>query len=350
MLTRIAYFIPDRFVLLLLATIAFASVLPVQGVYADYATTLSSCAIFLLFFLHGLRLPAAEVATAIRHWRLQVAIWLFVFAAMPLAAMLIVFLGGYMLPSGLLIGLLFVGLLPSTVQSAISYAALAGGNVAASVMAAALTNLSAIIMLPVLVLLVIGPLSAGGAVGSNATGDDGDGGMGWAVTIKIITILLLPFILGQLSSRWLSNWAIRQKTLLALMDRSAIAIAVYVAFSAAVTGGIWATLSGADLWLLAALVMVLLGFGFGGAWMLGRICRFDAADRISLLFAGAHKSIATGAPMAAILFAGSGGGPDAGMVILPAIIYHQLQLILSAPLANRLRARLDLQKSTLSRS
>lgn len=310
--------IPDRFVLILFAAIVFASVLPVQGRYADIASIVSSCAIFLLFFLHGLRLPRAEVVTAIRNWRLQLLIWLFVFVAMPLAAMLVTPLASPWLPSGIVIGLLFLGMLPSTVQSAISYASIAGGNVAASVMASALSNLSSIIVTPVLVVLVIG------AAGGDALSMD--------VAIKILTILLLPFALGQIAGRWLSPWALRQKALLSFMDRSAIAIAVYVAFSSAVVAGLWQMLDVKSLGILCALVVLFLAFGFGGSWGLARLGGFDRADRISLLFAGAHKSIATGAPMAAILFA----GPQAGMVILPALIYHQLQLVISAPLANRL--------------
>jgi solute carrier family 10 (sodium/bile acid cotransporter), member 7 len=55
------------------------------------------------------------------------------------------------------------------------------------------------------------------------------------------------------------------------------------------------------------------------------------ADRATLVFAGAHKSIATGAPMAAILF-----GSAAGLIVLPAIIYHMAQLLVSAPVAAKL--------------
>ena len=320
MLTVLKSLIPDRFVVVLLATVVFASILPVQGEYANVASTISSCAIFLLFFLHGLRLPRAEVITAIRNWRLQLAVMFFVFAVMPLVAYMIAPLTISWLPSGVVIGIMFLGLLPSTVQSAISYASIAGGNVAASVMASALTNLSAIIITPLLVVLVIGA-AGGDALSLN-------------VAIKIITILLLPFTLGQIMGRWLGPWAIRQKALLSFMDRGAIAIAVYVAFSSAVVAGLWQVLDLKHLLGLIGLVTVLLVFAFGGSWTLAKLCGFNRADSISLIFAGAHKSIATGAPLAAILFA----GPEAGMVILPALIYHQLQLIVSAPLANRLAA------------
>lgn len=314
MLSRL---IPDKFILILLGTIALASILPVRGHSADIAAIVSSLAIFLLFFLHGLRLPRADVMVAMRNWRLQATIFGFVYAAMPLAGIAAASLGGGLIPVGLVTGILFLGLLPSTVQSAISYASIAGGNVAASVMASAISNLSGIFVTPLLAAIVVG---ASGGSGFNTD-----------VALKIVTILLLPFALGQLSQPWLHGWAHRQKHLLSFMDRSAIAIAVYVAFSSAVAGGLWQVVNAKILVTLFALIAAMLVFALIATWGLGKTLKLDRADRISLIFAGSHKSIATGAPLAAILFA----GPQAGMVILPALLYHLLQLIASAPLANR---------------
>lgn len=314
--------IPDRFVLLLLLTILAAALLPVTGAAAVYAGHAVSVAIFLLFFLHGMRLPRAEVIVAMRNWRLQGLMLAFVFAFMPLVALAAVKLQGGLLPDGLpeglVVGLLFLGMLPSTVQSAISYSSLAGGNIAASVMASALLNLAGIVLTPVLVALVIGA-SGGAAIGSDTV-------------IRILAILLLPFALGQLAQGWLGPWAMRNKPLLTVLDRSAIVLAVYVAFSSAVAGGQVQALDWSVLGVLCALIVAMLAVAMAAAWMLGGVMSLPRADRISLLFAGSHKSIATGAPLAAILFA----GPQAGLVILPALIYHQLQLIVSAPMASRL--------------
>ncbi len=314
-LTRL---IPDRFVLMLLLTVAVAAVLPVTGQAAVYAGYGVSVAIFMLFFLHGLRLPRAEVVVAMKNWRLQGVIFAFTFAFMPVLGWAASHAPGALLPHGLVIGLLFLGILPSTVQSAISYSSLAGGNIAASVMASALLNLAGIIMTPLLVALLIG--ADGGAAISSDT------------VIKILSILLLPFALGQIVQAWLGAWAQRNKSLLTLLDRSSIAIAVYVAFSSAVAGGKMQTLGWSVLAVLCAIILLMLVLSMLAAWGLGGLLGLPRADRISLLFAGSHKSIATGAPLAAILFA----GPQAGIVILPALIYHQLQLVLSAPLASRL--------------
>ncbi|WP_439469241.1 bile acid:sodium symporter family protein [Blastomonas fulva] len=319
----IARLIPDRFVLLLMATILAAALLPVTGQAAVYAGHAVSVAIFLLFFLHGLRLPRAEVVIAMRNWRLQGVMFGFVFVFMPILGLAAASAQGGLLPEGLVVGLLFLGILPSTVQSAISYSSLAGGNVAASVMASALLNLASIFMTPLLVALLIGA-GGGAAIGSDTV-------------LRILAILLLPFALGQLAQGWLGAWAGRNKALLSVLDRIAIVLAVYVAFSSAVAGGQMQALDWGVLGTLTAIICVMMAIAIAAAWALGGVIALPRADRISLLFAGSQKSIATGAPLAAILFA----GPQAGLAILPALIYHQIQLIIAAPIASRLAKTRD---------
>jgi len=319
----IARLIPDRFVLLLMATILAAALLPVTGQAAVYAGHAVSVAIFLLFFLHGLRLPRAEVVIAMRNWRLQGVMFGFVFVFMPILGLAAASAQGGLLPEGLVVGLLFLGILPSTVQSAISYSSLAGGNVAASVMASALLNLAGIFMTPLLVALLIGA-GGGAAIGSDTV-------------LRILAILLLPFALGQLAQGWLGAWAGRNKALLSVLDRIAIVLAVYVAFSSAVAGGQMQALDWGVLGTLTAIICLMMAIAIAAAWALGGVIALPRADRISLLFAGSQKSIATGAPLAAILFA----GPQAGLAILPALIYHQIQLIIAAPIASRLAKTRD---------
>lgn len=308
----------DRFVLLLLSAVLLGWVLPVSGDGLNIARDVSFAGIFALFFLHGLKLPGHEVAHAMKGWRVQAAMLGFTFVAMPVLGWGLVQVAGLVVPAALAAGLLYAAILPSTVQSAISYASLAKGNVAASVVGAALSNLVGILATPALFALLLGA-----AAGAAVTGD---------VVVRIMTVLLLPFVLGQAAQRWLGGWAIRQQSLLNLFDRGVILLAVYVAFSAAVIGGAAAVVSGVSLIFLLLFAGVFLVLAFALAWGLGGLTGLARADRVSLLFAGAHKSIATGAPMAALLFPAE----VAGLMILPAIIYHQLQLIASAPIAARL--------------
>jgi solute carrier family 10 (sodium/bile acid cotransporter), member 7 len=313
----LARLIPDRFVLLLLGAVLIGWLLPVSGQWLAVAQSISFASIFALFFLHGLRLPRAEVVKAMRAMKVQGSMLGFTFVAMPLAGLALSALAGWMLPSALITGLIYCAMLPSTVQSAISYSSIAGGNVAASVVGAALSNLAGIVLTPALVALLLG--AASGA------------GLGGDTILRIATMLLLPFALGQLAHGWLGAWAQRQKTMLSFFDRLVILIAVYVAFAGAVNAGSLSALDAGTMAALAALLAILLAFALGGAWLIGGALQLERPDRISLVFAGSHKSIATGAPMAAILF---GGG--AGLIVLPAILYHMMQLLVSAPLASRL--------------
>lgn len=313
----IARLFPDRFVLMLFGAVVLGWILPVSGAALEVAQFVSNVSIFALFFLHGLRLPRGEVLTALKSWKLQAAMLLFTFIAMPVAGWLLANATAAWLPVALVSGVVYCAMLPSTVQSAISYASMAKGNVAASVVGAAVSNLAGIVITPLLVALVIG-----GATGVTLHGD---------TVVRIATMLLLPFALGQLVQNWLGNWALRQKSLLSFFDRLVILIAVYVAFAGAVASGSLSGIDAATLVVLGTLLAALLLFAFAGSAALGGVLRLSKADRASLIFAGTHKSIATGAPMAAILF-----GSGAGLILLPAIIYHMAQLLVSAPIAARL--------------
>ncbi len=310
-------FFPDRFLLILLATIAVATLLPAQGRALSAASAISNIAIFSLFFFHGLRLPAKAVWDGVRHWRLQLAVLVGSFAVVPLIGLSLSWLMPGVLSPILWTGVLFLCVLPSTVQAAIASASMAGGNVAASIVSAAISNLAAVLLTPLL-FTAIAHVS-GGAGDLSAIG-------------RIATLLLLPFALGQIARVWLAPWAERHKVWIGRLDRTTIVIALYVAFSAAANEGIWARLDGLELLRLAGIVVVMLSLGFTANWMIGGMIGLSRADRATLLFSGTHKSLATGAPMARILFPAA----QAGLMIVPLMIYHQLQLMVSAWIATRL--------------
>lgn len=310
----------DPMVRLLAVAILLASLLPATGEGRDIAQSVSNAAIFLLFLLNGLRLPRAEVLRGMGHWRLLLPLAFWCFGAMALAGWI-----AWQALSGLLapmvaLGFLYLGVLPSTVQSATAYSSLARGNVASSVVAAATINIAGV--------FVTAPIFAALAGGEEVS-------LGWEGLQRIALILLLPFALGQLLQGRLGQFVAGHRRMLGWADRSAIAIAVYVAFSGAVEQGIWERIDAFQWAVLLAGVLAFLAFGFGGAWLLGSVVRLDRGDCTAMLFAGAQKSIAMGAPLAMILFS-----PEAaGMILLPVLIYHLLQLVVSAPIASRLAAR-----------
>ena len=312
----------DPMVRLLVAAMLLAALLPVSGAAVGIAQLVANAAVFVLFLLNGLRLPRAEVLAGLGNHRLLIPLVLWSYGAMALAGWALWQAGAGLLPPLLGLGFLFLGVLPSTVQSATAYSSLAGGNVASSVVAAALLNLLGVFITAPLFSLLAGSAQAGFAAIDN-TG---------AALIMVVAILLVPFALGQLLQRWLGGWIVAHRPLVTVMDRSSIAIAVYVAFSGAVAGGIASRIDAAGWAGLLVAVALLLVFAHGGAWLLGKALRLPRGDRIAMLFAGGQKSIAMGAPLATVLFA-----PEvAGIVLLPILTYHLLQLVLAAPLAEKL--------------
>ena len=163
-------------------------------------------------------------------------------------------------PPMVAIGFLYLGCLPSTVQSAASYTAIARGNVGASVVAAAAVNLSSIVLTPVLFALFASSVGIVITAGS---------------FMKIMTMLLLPFAIGQLIQRWARPWALRHNMLIGWSDKLAISLAVYVAFSGAVVAGVWGSVPSADFLAIMLAIVAMLIFAFGGAWLLGRWMRFS---------------------------------------------------------------------------
>jgi sodium/bile acid cotransporter 7 len=307
----------DPLVRLLLLATALATFLPVTGAARPIAQGVSNAAIFLLFLLNGLRLPRSEVWQGIGHWRLLVPLALWCFAGMGLTGWGLWRLGHAWLPPQVAVGLLFIGVLPSTVQSATAYSSLGGGNVAASVVAAAVLNI-----LGVFLSAPLFALAAGGAAPA----------FDWSALERLALILLLPFALGQAAQVRFGHLVREHRMLATWMDRSSIAIAVYVAFSGAVEQGLWHKMLWHDWLGLTALVGLFLLVGFGGAWLLSGALALERRDRITFLFAGGQKSIALGAPLASVLFSPA----VAGLLLLPVLTYHLLQLVLSAPLAARL--------------
>lgn len=312
----LARLFPDKFILILLATIGLATLLPAKGEALVWVGHLSNAAIFSLFFFHGLRLERQAVWDGLTHWRLQLAILACTFMVLPLIGLGAKAALPFALPPALWAGVFFLTALPSTVQAAIASTSMAQGNVAASVVAAALSNLLAVVVTP----LILAALVSIGA-----------GGTDLSAIGRIATLLLLPFILGQIARHWLAGWAERHRAWIGRLDRTTIVIAIYVAFSAAVNEGLWSRLTATNFTALSGIIILMLAAAFAAAWGLGRALGLSRADRVSLFFAGAHKSLATGAPMARILFPAA----QAGLIVIPLMLYHQLQLMVSAWIAAR---------------
>ncbi|MEN7538294.1 bile acid:sodium symporter family protein [Aurantiacibacter flavus] len=304
----------DTFIVLLLGTVGLASLLPARGVGADIAGGAADIGIVALFFLHGARLSRQAVIDGARHWRLHATVGAITYGVFPLLGLGIAALP--FLDPWLRTGLVFLTLLPSTVQSSIAFTAMARGNVAGAVCSAAFSNLAGIVITPVLVALIL-------------TGEQG--GISGNAVLTIIVQLLLPFLAGHLLQPLIGSWIVRQRALLLVVDRGSVLLVVYAAFSAAVVEGLWSRVSAGDLLTILALSALLLAFVLMLTALVGHWFGFAREDVIVLQFCGTKKSLATGVPMAGVLFPAA----TVGAVILPLMVFHQLQLMICAVLAAR---------------
>lgn len=312
--------LPDPFILLLLGAVLLGSALPVRGTAAEAVDAATLAAIFSLFFLHGVRLPREALLGGLTNWRLHIAILATTFAVFPFAGLVLRAAAPGLLTPALWTGILFLCALPSTVQSSIAFTSLARGDVAGAVTAAAASNLLGVVLTPLLISLMLG-----------ASGVD----ISFGGIFRIVALLLLPFVLGHAVRRWLIGFVAKHPALTTGADKGTILLAVYGAFSSAAVEGLWSRLPPAALVALFVICSVLLGIILLAAATIGRLGGFDRGSRAAILFCGSVKSLASGVPMARILFP----GPAAGFAILPIMIFHSLQLILCAWLAARIGAQ-----------
>ena len=313
-------FLPDTFTILLVLTVVLASILPAQGTFADWFGTATNLAIALLFFLHGARLSRDVVIAGILHWRLHLVILVTTFGLFPLLGVGIGVLSPAILPQPLYLGILFLCVLPSTVQSSIAFTSMAGGNVPAAICSASASNIFGMFLTPLLVGLLF-------SVG-------GHGGFSWGVLEQILLQLLAPFVLGQLLQPLVGNWVRAKKKLLMPVDRGSILMVVYLAFSKAVVEGLWHTFSIGDIVAVIIVDMVLLAFVLCFTMFGSRLLGFNKADEITITFCGSKKSLASGVPMANVIFAGQ----SIGAVVLPLMLFHQIQLMVCAVIAQKYAA------------
>lgn len=308
----------DGFILSMVATVALAAVLPASGVFADVLDIVSTIGIGLLFFVYGVKLSPRQSIDGLKHWRLHSVIVSMTFLAFPLAGIVMQLLSPGLIDENLYRGLLFLCLVPSTVQSSIAFTSVARGNVAGAIVTASLSSLIGVFLTPLLVILLM--------TTSGTTSVGGD------AFLSIILQILVPFLLGQMTRRWLAEWLAARPLVSKVVDRGAILLVVYAAFSAGMIEGIWSSTPPSQLVLTAVICLVLLALALAVAFSYGKVLGFSRPDRVVVLFCGSNKSLAAGLPMAAVLF----GGGSLGMIVLPLMIYHQAQLIVCAILAQKI--------------
>ncbi len=306
----------DRFLLAIVTAALVATLLPAQGAMVTVVDWATKVAVAVLFFLYGVRLKPEQALAGLKHWRLHVTILSLTYVLFPLIGWSLQVLSPWLLSPALYAGVLYLTLLPSTVQSSINFTSIAKGNVAGAIVSASASNLLGVFITPLLCWALM-TTSGGIAIDPSSI-------------LDIVGQLLVPFVLGQLSRRWTADW-VAARPRLKLFDQGVVVLVVYSAFSAGMREHMWQQISPTDLLVLVgvclAVLAVMLWFSFWLAKRLG----FNREDVIAIQFCGTKKSLATGLPMANVLFAGS----SVGLLVLPLMIFHQAQLMVCGSLASR---------------
>lgn len=316
----------DQFLVAILLTVGLACLMPAHGEAAVTVGWLTDAAIALLFFMHGAQLSPEAALLGLRQWRLHVLVFVGTFVLFPLLGTTAHRLVPRLLPPSLWPGFLLLTALPSTVQASIAFTSVAGGNVPAALCSASASNLFGILLTPV----IAGYLLASHGLDLSAHS-----------VIAVIEQLFLPFAVGQLLRPWVGTFMMRNARALKFVDYGSILLIVYSAFSHGVVNGIWHQIDIAQLVRLALVNAALLVIVLTTLTYASRRLGFSRTDEITIVFCGSKKSLASGLPMASVLFAG-----HIGLGVIPIMLFHQIQLMVCASLARRYARRSGLSTET----
>ncbi|ALG83407.1 bile acid:sodium symporter family protein [Gordonia phthalatica] len=306
------------FILLLIAIPLIATALPARGGTADALDYATIAAVCLLFFLHGAKLTPSDAREGFTRWQFQLVVLACTFVVFPLLGIALTLLPASILSPVMATGFLFLAILPSTVQSSIAFTSIARGNVALAVSSASISNVLGVVLTPLLAGVLLGssvhitPKSLLGIVGE----------------------LVVPFVAGQLLHKRMRGFLKRNHRVVSIVDQGSVLLVVYAAFSIGVTQGLWTVVPPSQLLMVVAVSVVLLAVVLGAFFGLGKAMRLPRGDAIVLLFCGSKKSQVSGLPMATLLFPAA----QVGMYVLPLMIFHIIQLLVCAVLANRYAA------------
>ncbi|QVM96160.1 bile acid:sodium symporter [Pseudomonas sp. SORT22] len=289
---------------------------------ALHAEVVINVGVFLVFFLHGTNLSSEQIRHGLKNWRLHLMVQGFTFLVFPLLWWLGNKVLGSQLPALLMLGFFYLCALPSTISSSVALTGSAGGNVPAAILNASLSSVLGIFLTPWLVSLVLGSGSDGIDLG--------------ATLLDLCALLLLPLLLGQLLRPWFGRFFARHKRYTNVMDKLVILLLVYAAFCNSMVSGMWQQQGASVIAMALVGSAVLLGLILLLTTRTARALNFSPADEIAAVFCASKKSLAAGAPMAALIFAGH---PGLGLILLPIMIYHPLQLIVCSIMAEHYASR-----------
>ena len=311
----------DGFLSGMVVAIVLAALFPSPGAEGGWLhpELLTKAGIALVFFLNGALLSFGALRDGVVRWRLHLIIQGATFVLFPLIGLAFLAIAGRWITPDLRLGLFYLCAIPSTVSSSVAMTAAAKGNVPVAVFNATLSSLIGIAITPLWMSLLL-----------RTSGQHLDV---IHVFIDLTLWLVLPLVLGQLARPLIGTWLAAHRRLTQIADRGTILVLVYTSFCDSFATHIWSHNSPATLALVIAATLGLFFLVLGLLW---KVCdRFGIAPafRSAVVFCGTKKSLASGVPMAHLIFAANPAG--LGLILLPIMIYHPLQLMICTPLASR---------------
>ena len=305
----------DPLIILIISAVIVAIILPARGEFAQSFAVAVNWAIALLFFLYGARLSPQEALAGLKNYRLHLLILALTFIAYPIIGLALRPLTA-VISHDMYLGILFLTLVPSTVQSSVAFTSVARGNIAGAIVAASASNLVGVVATPLLALVL---MNTGGIT------------IDASVFREIAVLLLLPFVLGQCARVIPAVKSTAAKKATKIVDRGSITMVVYSAFSAGMVAGVWQSIAVSEIIFLIGFSLALVSFMLWLSRRLAQWAGFSYPDQVTIQLCGTQKSLATGLPMATVIF----GGASLGLLILPLMIYHQIQLMVCSWLVSR---------------
>lgn len=327
-------FYKDWFLYGMIACVGLATLFPELGKTGGtlHADRLADYGVAAVFFFHGLGLSWQNLRSGLLAWKVHTLVQAMTFLVFPLLTFIFCLIFDKALgwlPAQLALGFYFLGALPSTISSSVAITAIARGNVPAAIFNASISSLLGIFLTPLLI-----------GIFASTSGDSLPLGK---TILDLFVLLFLPFLLGQALRPLLRKIAERFKKYINTFDKCVILLIVFSAFADSVARGLWENYGAQVLAKTFAGTLLILCIALAVSLGLARCLKFSKEDEITAVFCGSKKTLASGVPMAKVIFgaAALSGGIDIGLVVLPIMFYHQLQLLICTILANRYAKRTD---------
>ena len=275
----------------------------------------ASVMIFLIFLSSGLIVEANQIHAGVRDIRATLAALAVIFCIAPLVA---VGLARDFLETGVMLGLFLVAAMPTTLSSGVVMTGQAGGNIAHALFVTILSNCVAIVSIPLVLPLMLGPLSTNTPIAI----DQG------AIFIKLILLVLLPLGIGLIAKRFGLTIENRLKKRLGMFNQSIILLVVFMSLA----GARDVLIERGDTALtIVPLVTVFHLILLAAAVGLCRLFGIGPGRREAVLFMGAQKTLPLAVMMQLTFF------PTYGTALLVCVLHHIIHLVIDGYIAARMR-------------